>query len=94
VDHILSCQTGETFWAQEFNHAYLRNAPLMPEPLTVGWVAESLGDVGAAAGALQFGSALHLLKRLEPTQGDAARVLIYGCADAGQIGACIVEGES
>jgi 3-oxoacyl-[acyl-carrier-protein] synthase-1 len=93
VDHLLSCQTGESFWAQEFNYAYLRNAPLMPEPLTVSLVAESLGDVGAAAGAIQLGSALHHLKKLELAHGDAARVLMYGCADAGQVGACVIEGD-
>jgi 3-oxoacyl-[acyl-carrier-protein] synthase-1 len=91
VDHVLSCQTGETFWAQEFNYAYLRNAPLMPEPLRVSLVSESLGDIGAAAGAIQFGSALHQLKRLKPVHAEAARVLIYGCADAGHVGACILE---
>jgi 3-oxoacyl-[acyl-carrier-protein] synthase-1 len=94
VDHILSCQTGESFWAQEFNYAYLRNAPLMPEPLTMNQVAESLGDVGAAAGAIQFGSALHLLSKLEKTSGEIARILVYGCADAGHVGACIVEGDT
>ncbi len=93
VNHILSCQTGESFWAQEFNYAYLRNATLMPEPLTVSLVAESLGDMGAAAGAVQLGSALHQLTKLEPPHGEAARVLIYGCADAGQVGACIIEGD-
>jgi len=91
VDRILSCQTGESFWAQEFNYAYLRNAPLMPEPLTVNVLAESLGDSGAAAGAVQLGSALHQFKKLKPAHGDAARVLIYGCADEGQVGACIIE---
>lgn len=93
TDHLLSCQTGESFWAQEFNYAYLRNAPLMPEPLTVSLVADSLGDVGAAAGAIQLGSALHHLRKLEPAHGEPARVLIYGCADAGQVGACVIEGK-
>lgn len=92
VDHILSCQTGETLWAQEFSHAYLRNAPLMPEPLSVSLFAESLGDGGAAAGAVQLGSALYHLQKLERTHEASARILIYGCADAGQVGACIVEG--
>jgi 3-oxoacyl-[acyl-carrier-protein] synthase-1 len=92
VNHVLSCQTGETFWAQEFNYAYLRNAALLPEPLTMNLVAESLGDTGAASGAIQLGAALHYVKKLEPERGDTARVLIYGCADAGHIGACIVEG--
>ncbi|HYO68749.1 MAG TPA: hypothetical protein VEU33_21980 [Archangium sp.] len=94
VDHILSCQTGETFWAQEFNYAYLRNAALMPEPLTMSQVAESLGDVGAAAGAIQLGSALHLLSRLEKDAEEPARVLVYGCADAGHVGTCIIEGDT
>lgn len=94
VDHLMSCQTGETFWTQEFSCAYLRNAQLMPEPLTMSVVAESLGDVGAAAGAIQLGSALYRLKKLEQAHGTTARVLIYGCADAGQTGACIIEGEN
>jgi 3-oxoacyl-[acyl-carrier-protein] synthase I len=94
VDHVLSCQTGETFWAQEFNYAYLRNAALMPEPLTMSQVAESLGDVGAAAGAIQLGSALHLLGRLEKDSEEPARILVYGCADAGHVGTCIIEGDT
>lgn len=93
ADHLFSCQTGESFWAQEFNSAYLRNAPLMPEPLTVSLVADSLGDVGAAAGAIQLGSALHHLRKRAAAHGESARVLIYGCADAGQVGACIIEGK-
>ncbi|RYZ43558.1 MAG: 3-oxoacyl-ACP synthase [Myxococcaceae bacterium] len=94
VDHILSCQTGETFWAQEFNSAYLRNASLMPEPLTLTQVAESLGDAGAAAGAIQFGCALHLLDGFETASGEVGRVLVYGCSDTGHVGACVVEGAS
>jgi 3-oxoacyl-[acyl-carrier-protein] synthase-1 len=92
VDHLLSCQTGEALWAQEFSYAYLRNAPLMPEPLSMSLVAESLGDAGAAAGAVQFGSALHHLKKLGLAHEAAARILIYGCADAGHVGACVIEG--
>ncbi|MFL5344931.1 MAG: 3-oxoacyl-ACP synthase [Hyalangium sp.] len=94
VDHVLSCQTGENFWAQEFNYSYLRNAPLMPEPLTMALIAASLGDVGAAAGPIQAGSALHHLKRQAPAEEDPTRVLVYGCADAGQVGACVIEGDS
>jgi 3-oxoacyl-[acyl-carrier-protein] synthase-1 len=93
VDHLLSCQTGESFWAQEFNHAYLRNGSLMPEPLTVSLVAENLGDIGAAAGAVQLGLALHQLKKMKPSHVGAVRVLGYGCSDAGLIGAYVAEGE-
>jgi 3-oxoacyl-[acyl-carrier-protein] synthase-1 len=88
---LLSCQTGESFFAQEFVQAYLRNAALMPEPLTTDLVAESLGDVGAAAGAVQ--SALALEKGLLPELPEnPSRVLIYGCSDHGQVGATVVEG--
>jgi len=91
VEHVLSCQTGESFWAQEFTYAYLRNAALMPEPLTTTLVAETLGDVGAAAGVIQLGRALHLMKKLKPVNDNPPRLLIYGCADSGPIGACVVE---
>ncbi|HYO67571.1 MAG TPA: HEAT repeat domain-containing protein [Archangium sp.] len=83
VERVLSCQTGEAFWNREFAHAYLRSAELMPEPLRLELLASSLGDSGAAAGAIQLGHAL------EAPSG--ARALIYGCSDGGRIGACIAE---
>ncbi|MCP3136628.1 3-oxoacyl-ACP synthase [Pyxidicoccus xibeiensis] len=91
VDHVMVGQTGEAFWAHEFNLAYLRNAALMPEPLTVSLVAETLGDVGASAGAIQLGSALHRMSRLARTRRAPARALVYAGADDGQIGTCVVE---
>src|SRR5262249_46025387 len=56
---VLSCQTGESFWADEFAKAYLRNLELMPEPLVIHVVASSVGDVGAAAGIIQQRMAEH-----------------------------------
>lgn len=91
VDEILSCQTGEGFWAREFHWASLRNAPLMPEPLVVRLAAEALGDVGASAGAMGLGLALHRLGMLEPEHGQAERILVYGCSDMGRVGACVIE---
>ncbi|MBZ4417982.1 beta-ketoacyl synthase N-terminal-like domain-containing protein [Myxococcus sp. RHSTA-1-4] len=86
VDVVLSCQTGEGYWAREFGQAYLRNAELFPEPLVVREVAEGLGDVGAAAGALQVAQGLYLLRK----QG-GGRGLVYGDADGGVVGACVLE---
>ena len=91
VDTVLSCQTGESFWSTEFVRAYLRNAALMPEPLSVGLVAECLGDIGAAAGALQLASALHSLRTVEWGDDGPPLALVYGCSDAGDVGACVVE---
>jgi 3-oxoacyl-[acyl-carrier-protein] synthase I len=90
VAQVLSCQTGETFWGHEFNRAYLRNAAFMPEPLVVHLVAESLGDVGAGAGVVQLGHALHLLAQPGPGHGQGPRALVYGCSDEGQVGAFII----
>lgn len=90
VRDVLSCQTGELFWAREFTYAYLRNAEWMPEPLTVSLIAKSLGDPGAAAGVIQLGSGLYQLQRLAPAQGETAQALLYGCSDAGEVGACIL----
>jgi 3-oxoacyl-[acyl-carrier-protein] synthase-1 len=86
VDVVLSCQTGEGYWAREFGQAYLRNATLFPEPLAVREVAEDLGEVGAAAGPLQVGQALYLLRKR-----GGGRALVYGSADGGAVGACVLE---
>ena len=51
VDEVFAAVTGERYYAQEFAHASLRNAALMPEPLRLRSIAASLGDLGAAAGA-------------------------------------------
>ncbi|MFO0888045.1 MAG: beta-ketoacyl synthase N-terminal-like domain-containing protein [Isosphaeraceae bacterium] len=92
VDRLLSCQTGETFWAREFAMASLRNGALMPEPLRGDLVAETLGDVGAASGAIQVGVAQAWL-RMRAGQQPAPQVLIYACSDAGLVGGCVVAGE-
>ncbi|MCY1072971.1 beta-ketoacyl synthase N-terminal-like domain-containing protein [Archangium lansingense] len=94
VAHVLSCQTGEAYWGHEFNRAYLRNAALMPEPLVGHLVAESQGDVGAGAGAIQLGHALHVLGELDPEHEQALRALVYGCSDEGRVGAFIISRET
>ncbi|QRK12649.1 DUF4150 domain-containing protein [Archangium violaceum] len=94
TDIVLSCQPNGYFWAWEFSMAYLRNASLMPEPLHVSLVSDSLGDVGAGAGVVQLGLALAHLKRCTRAGRSAPRALLYGCSDTGQVGACIIEGGS
>ncbi len=86
VDRVLSCQTGESFWATELARAGARNAALMPIPLVPFLAAESFGDAGAASGALLLGAAA-----LFASREAGRRTLIYGCSDPGQIGACVVE---
>ncbi|MCP3168949.1 3-oxoacyl-ACP synthase [Myxococcus qinghaiensis] len=88
VDGVLACQPGETWWGTEFSRAYLRNAGLMPEPLRVHLAGEGLGDAGAGAGPVMLGVALHRARWREPA---ARRTLIYGSADGGRVGACVVE---
>jgi 3-oxoacyl-[acyl-carrier-protein] synthase-1 len=91
-DHLMSCQTGERFWAQEFSTAYMRNASLMPEPLRGNLVAEWLGDVGAASGAVLMAAAEGWMAAAPKVLGQPKRVLVYGSSDQGSIGACVVEG--
>jgi len=86
VAYVLSCQTGEAYWAKEFAQAYLRNAELFPEPLVVEDVAQTLGEAGAAAGALQAGYGLYLLSKR-----GGGRVLVCGSSDGGCVGACVLE---
>lgn len=99
ADHLLSCQTGESFWGEELARAYLRNASLMPEPMTEDLAAARLGDTGAASGAFQMRMAFHHARRLaDPEQRGKSkpagppRLLLYACSDTGLAGACVVEG--
>ncbi len=88
VDTVLACQPGDSFWSTEFSRAYLRNTALMPEPLRVHVVGEGLGDAGAGAGPVMLGVALHRARWL---RSGALRSLVYGSADGGRVGACVVE---
>jgi len=88
VDAVFACQPGDSFWATEFSRAYLRNASLMPEPLRVHVAGEGLGDAGAGAGPVMLGMALH---RARWRHAGTRRTLVYGSADGGRIGACVVE---
>ncbi|MBZ5714681.1 3-oxoacyl-ACP synthase [Nannocystis pusilla] len=84
---VSSCQTGEVAEARAFTYAALRQAPLMPEPLVHLRACESFGDTGAAAPALALALAIHHLQR----RGEPGRALLYGSADDGAIGACLVD---
>lgn len=91
VDRVLSCQWDAGYWGREFVSAYLRNAELLPEPLRLDLVAEQLGNPGAAAPVLEIARGLELA-RLAAQGGQArGRVLVYGCAESGALGACVLE---
>lgn len=92
VDEVFVGTTGQVFFAREFSHAYLRNAALMPEPLRTRSLAGSLGDLGAAAGAI---AAVQAIVRLGP-EGPGNRgipnrsSLVYASSDEGLVGGCVV----
>jgi 3-oxoacyl-[acyl-carrier-protein] synthase-1 len=87
ADVVLSCQTGESFWAKEFVKAYLRNSTIMPEPLVASLPASSFGELGAPAGAVATGLAMHRMNGVSRP----IRALLYGSADSGTVGACMIE---
>jgi 3-oxoacyl-[acyl-carrier-protein] synthase I len=90
VDAVLSCQTSEGLWARELSIAHMRNAAVMPEPQRRVMLAASLGDTGAAAGPIQIGMLLHLHPRSWRKKRPLERAILYGAADGGDVGACIV----
>lgn len=94
VDEVFAAQTSEGFWGRDFNYAYLRNPALMPEPLALTLVGADLGDMGSAAGA----AALVLtLESFEPPvfpRPTRTHALVYGAADTGLVGGCIISGRS
>lgn len=82
VERVYAGATGESYFGREFAHAYLRNAPLMPEPLRCEPVSDALGDLGAAAGAVCLVQAAS-----RPGAGPA---LVYASSDSGLVGAAAV----
>jgi 3-oxoacyl-[acyl-carrier-protein] synthase-1 len=91
IDHALSCQWDAGYWGGELARAYVRNPSLFPEPFTIDAITETLGVPGAAAPMLQLGVAMHLASSLAARNFEPARVLVYGCAEAGSVGACVLE---
>ncbi|PCC70360.1 3-oxoacyl-[acyl-carrier-protein] synthase-1 [Nannocystis exedens] len=86
ADAIYSPQPGVVYWSRELTMALLRNAALCPEPLNVVSLADGLGDCGAAGAALAVS-----LAALKIHRGELARVLAYGEANLGHVGACLLE---
>jgi 3-oxoacyl-[acyl-carrier-protein] synthase-1 len=91
LDHVISCQTGEEYFAREFGIAYLRNAPLFPEPLAVEIMAQHVGDAGAAAPALGLIAADWLMGSGQRTDGMPQRALLLASSDGGAVGAVLIE---
>ena len=89
VDEVSAGVTGQVYFGREFSHAYLRNASLMPEPLVCRPLADELGDVGAAAGAVALVRAVTRLRKFGSTAG-VQHVLAYASSDAGRVGGCVV----
>lgn len=90
-DVLLSAQPSESYWSRELSHAYLRNAELMPEPMRSINVADRLGDLGSAAGAVALARAVD---RFSPRPWELhadASVVIYGVSDRGEVGAARLE---
>ena len=85
VDRVHAGITGQTRFGREFSFAYLRNAPLLPEPLHCEPLGQALGDVGAAAGAVSLVQAVASL-------GPGEHALVYASSDDGGIGAAVLAG--
>lgn len=90
IDHALSCQWDAGYWGGELSRAYIRTPSVFPEPFAIDAIAETLGVPGAAAPILQLGVAMQLASTLTARSLEPARVLIYGCAEAGSVGACVL----
>ena len=92
TDEVFAATTGEVYFGREFAHAYLRNAALMPEPLRHTPISGSLGDAGAASGAIALVQAIARLGPPGPgNRGGSVRLcLAYGSSDAGLVGGCVV----
>ncbi|KIG19132.1 3-oxoacyl-(acyl-carrier-protein) synthase [Enhygromyxa salina] len=80
---VVDCQTGESRFTKEFHAAYLRNGPVMPEPLVTQSTAAPFGDAGVATPGLA-------LLVAQQFTGPHERALMYASDDAGHLGAAII----
>jgi 3-oxoacyl-[acyl-carrier-protein] synthase-1 len=90
VERVIAAHSGEGYFGRSFAHAYLREVDVMPEPLEVELIADSVGDLGAAAGML--GLAFATYRMATDPRSDHGRALVYSESDSGEIGAAIVDG--
>lgn len=92
VDELFAGITGEVYFGRELSHAYLRNEPLMPEPMRAQTLGSLAGDVGAAAGAMSLVQAVASLQPPHLADRPPANHtgLAYGSSDGGLVGGCIV----
>lgn len=90
VERIIAAHSGEGYFGRSFAHAYLREVDVMPEPLDVELIADSVGDLGAAAGML--GLAFATYRMATDPRGARGRALVYSESDSGEIGAAILDG--
>ncbi|MEZ4297417.1 MAG: beta-ketoacyl synthase N-terminal-like domain-containing protein [Polyangiaceae bacterium] len=58
-DHLFACQTANRATGRALMEAYFRAPKLMPEPFRMTLSAESQGDAGVAAGAVELCATLH-----------------------------------
>ena len=86
---VISAQPSEGYWGREISFAYLRNEPMMPEPLYAASSSTSLGDAGAAAGAVALHMAIDELRGCALTRRTARpSAIVYGISDRGAFGGC------
>jgi 3-oxoacyl-[acyl-carrier-protein] synthase-1 len=90
VERVIAAHSGEGYFGRSFAHAYLREVDVMPEPLEVDLIADSVGDLGAAAGML--GLAFATYRMATDPRGARGRALVYSESDSGEIGAAILDG--
>jgi 3-oxoacyl-[acyl-carrier-protein] synthase I len=90
VERVIAAHSGEGYFGHSFAHAYLREVEVMPEPLEVELIADCVGDVGAAAGAL--GLAFARYRMATQPRAPRERALVYSESDAGLLGAAIIDG--
>ena len=90
VERVIAAHSGEGYFGHSFAHAYLREVEVMPEPLELELIADCVGDVGAAAGAL--GLAFARYRMATQPRSPRERALVYSESDAGLLGAAIIDG--
>ena len=91
ADWVICDLNGESYRASEWGYAYLRSGDLHRDPLEIWHPADSIGDIGAASGAMFVSLAMNALMH---KFGRGSRPLIWTSADHGPRSAALLRAAS
>ena len=86
-DWVICDLNGESYRSQEWGMFSIRCSDYFPDVSALWHPASSVGDVGAASGAMSIATALHAF---EKDYAPSKEAFVWGASDNGERGVCVI----